>query len=58
MNIGNTRLKRFEEAIEAGQLLVLADVPRERVEEIEDRVRRHLPQTEIEGTEPTVPAFP
>jgi hypothetical protein len=58
MNIGNTRLKRFEDAIEAGQLLVLADVPRERVGEIEERVRQHLPQAEIEGTEPTVPPFP
>jgi hypothetical protein len=58
MNVGNTRLKRFEDAIEAGQLLVLADVPRVRVEEIEERVRQHLPKVEIEGTEPTIPAFP
>jgi hypothetical protein len=58
MNLGNTRLKRFEDAVEAGQLLVLADVPRERVDAIEERVRQHLPEAEIEGTEPTVPAFP
>jgi hypothetical protein len=58
MNLGNTRLKRFEDAVEAGQLLVLADVPRERVDAIEKRVRQHLPEAEIEGTEPTVPAFP
>jgi hypothetical protein len=58
MNVGNTRLKQFEHAIEAGQLLVLADVPRDRVEQIEERVRQHLPQVEIEGTEPTIPAFP
>jgi hypothetical protein len=58
MNIGNTRLKRFESAVEAGELLVLADVPRERIEEIEERIRKHLPEAEIEGTEPTVPAFP
>lgn len=58
MNVGNTRLKRFEDAIEAGQLLVLADVQREEVDAVEARVRRHLPQVEIEGTEPTIPAFP
>jgi len=28
---------------------VLADVPPERVEEIEARVKKHLPQVEIEG---------
>jgi len=58
MNVGNTRIKQFEAAIEAGQLLVLADVPRDRVEEIEARVRQHLPSVEIGGTEPRIPAFP
>lgn len=58
MNVGNTRLKRFETAIEQGELLVLAEVPESRVEEIEQRVKRHLPGVEIEGTEPTIPAFP
>jgi hypothetical protein len=58
MNVGNTRLKQFEQAIEAGRVLVLADVPRDRVEQIEERVRQHLPQVEIGGTEPTIPAFP
>jgi len=58
LNIGNTRLKQFEHAIEAGHLLVLADVPRDRVEEIEARIREHLPGVEIDGTEPHIPAFP
>jgi hypothetical protein len=58
MNVGNQRIKQFEAAIEAGQLLVLADVPTDRVEEIEARVKAHLPQVEIEGTEPIIPAFP
>lgn len=58
MNVGNTRLRQFEEAIERGSLLVMADVPRDRVDEIEERVRKHLPDAEIRGTEPTIPAFP
>jgi len=58
MNIGNTRLKRFEEAVEAGQLLILADVPPGRVDDIEERVRQHIPKAEIEGTEPMIPIFP
>jgi len=58
MNVGNTRLKRFERAIEDGQLLVLVDVPRGRVAEIETRVKQHLPTAQLKGVEPTIPAFP
>lgn len=58
MNVGNRQIKEFEGAIEAGELLVLADVPRERVNEIEASVKQHLPQVDIEGTEPNIPAFP
>ncbi len=58
VSVGNTRIKQFEKAIEAGQLLLLADVPKSRVDEIEERVKQHLPEVEIEGTEPIIPAFP
>ncbi len=58
MNVGNRRTKQFEDAIEAGELLVLADVPHERVDEIEEIVKLHLPQVEMEGTEPHIPEFP
>ncbi|SEL51498.1 DUF1269 domain-containing protein [Nitrosovibrio tenuis] len=55
---GSSRIKEFEDEIEAGQLLVMADVPKDRVEEIEALVKVHLPQVDIEGTEPKIPAFP
>lgn len=58
MNVGNRRIKEFEDAIEAGHFLVLADVPAGRVEEIEERVKQHLPEVEVESTEPKIPAFP
>ena len=58
VSTASSRIKQFEAAVEAGQLLVLADVPKSRVEEIEDRIRAHLPTVEIEGTEPIIPAFP
>jgi hypothetical protein len=58
MNVGNRRTKEFEDAIEAGHFLVLADVPADRVDEIEGLVKQHLPQVEVEKTEPKVPAFP
>lgn len=58
VSTASSRIKQFEVAIEAGQLLVLADVPKGRVEEIEARIKAHLPTVEIEGTEPIIPAFP
>ena len=58
MSYDSRRIKEFGDAIEAGELLVLADVPEDRVDEIETCVKKHLPQVEIEGTEPHVPAFP
>lgn len=58
MSVGNRRIKEFEDAIEAGHFLVLVDVSSDRVDEIEERVKQHLPEVEIEGTEPNIPAFP
>jgi len=58
MNIGNTRLRRFAPAIERGEVLVIADVRPERVDDIEARVRQQVPDARIEGIEPLVPPFP
>ena len=58
MSIGNRRTKEFEDAIEGGHFLVLVDVSADRVKEIEDRIKQHLPGVEVESTEPRVPAFP
>lgn len=58
MTLGNRRIKEFEDAIEAGHFLVLVDVPADRVDEIEGRIKQHLPEVELEKTEPKVPAFP
>jgi hypothetical protein len=58
VDVPNTRLKRFEEAIAGGQLLMMIDVPRDRVEEIEEMVKLHHAEADIQGTDPTIPAFP
>jgi hypothetical protein len=52
------RLKRFEGAIAQGQVLLMVDVPRSRVEEIEERLQALHPEAHLEGLEPNVPAFP
>jgi hypothetical protein len=54
----SSRLKRFEAAIEQGQILLMLDVPRSRVEEIETRLQALHPEAHLEGIEPNIPAFP
>ena len=54
----NSELKRFEKAIERGELLMMVDVPKNRVQELEDLVKRHHPEAIIRGTEPKMPPFP
>lgn len=55
MNSGNSRLKQFEEAIEQGELLMLVDIPRERIEWIKNLVAKHHPEAEFGGIEPILP---
>ena len=57
-DVPNSQLKEFQASIDAGQLLFMLDVPKVRVDEISELVKKHHPEAEIEGTEPTVPAFP
>lgn len=52
------RLQKFESAIESGQLLMMIDVPRDRVQATEELVHRHHPEAELEGIEPDMPLFP
>ncbi|QPF73531.1 DUF1269 domain-containing protein [Roseateles sp. DAIF2] len=52
------RLRRFADAIAAGQYLLMVDVPRSRVAQIEELLQRTHPEAHFEGVEPNVPAFP
>jgi hypothetical protein len=54
----SSRLKRFAPAIAQGQILLMADVPRSRVLEIERRLEALHPEAHLEGIEPNIPAFP
>jgi hypothetical protein len=54
----NNRLKRFGAAIEQGQILLMVDVPRSRVHDIEARLQALHPEAHLEGVEPNIPAFP
>lgn len=57
-SVGNRRIQQFAGAMERGEFLMMVDVPRRRVEEIEQIVTKHHPQVECSGTEPHIPAFP
>lgn len=54
----NTALRRFEAAIGEGRVLLMVDVPKDRVEEIQELVHRRHPEASDHGLEPTMPAFP
>lgn len=58
VNAPNRELEEFEEAVKRGEILMLIDVPRMRVEEIEELVRSKHPAVEFEGVEPHKPVFP
>lgn len=53
----NTRLKDFEAAMDDGKILLMADVPVEKVTEVTHKVESHN-QTVLGGEEPSIPAFP
>jgi hypothetical protein len=55
MNSGNSRLKKFEQAIEQGELLVLLDIPKDRIETISKLIIKHHPESAFEGMEPLLP---
>ncbi len=58
MDVPNTQIKKFEDAIEKGEVLMMVDIPKERVEEIEALIQQHHPDADMGGTEPHIPAFP
>ena len=58
VDVPNTRLKRFEQAIEKGELLMMVDVAKDRVDEIEEVIKLRHAEADIQGTDPTIPAFP
>ncbi|MGR8936082.1 MAG: DUF1269 domain-containing protein [Gammaproteobacteria bacterium] len=55
LQMGNSRLKQFEEAIEQGEILILVDVPKERIDDISKIIVKHHPGTKFEGIEPLLP---
>ena len=58
-SVGNRQIKQFSEAInEKGAFLMMVDLPRTRIAEIEQAIKKNNPEATCAGTEPTIPAFP
>lgn len=58
MDVPNSQIERFENAINEGEILMMVDIPKDRVDEIEELVQSHHPDADVGGTEPHIPAFP
>lgn len=54
----NSRLKAFERDIEAGKILVMVDVPIEKVTSTNALIQRFDPEVLVEGVEPHAPVIP
>ena len=57
-SFSSSRLSGFEDAIAKGQILIMADVPRDRVAHYERLIREADPDTEVIGIEPHTPIIP
>jgi hypothetical protein len=57
-SVPNSQLEPFRSAVDAGQILLMVDVPNHRWEEIEALLKRSHPEAEARGLEPNIPAFP
>jgi hypothetical protein len=55
LQVGNSRVKKYEEAIEQGELLVMVDIAKERIEAISQAITKHHPTAQFEGIEPLMP---
>jgi len=56
--VPNSRLKRFNDEIEQGKILLIIDVPEHKVQDVKTLVGRIHPEAVDRGVEVNVPVFP
>jgi uncharacterized membrane protein YeaQ/YmgE (transglycosylase-associated protein family) len=54
----NTRLRRFDKLLRKGRILLMVDIPKERIDEITNLILNHHENARQFGEEPSIPAFP
>ena len=57
-DIPNSQLREFTTAVADGQILMMVDVPKSKVAKVTEMIRKHHPEADMHGVEPTIPAFP
>lgn len=55
LEVENSRVKQYADAIEHGQLLVMVDIPKERIDAISQLIIKHHSSAQFEGIEPLLP---
>lgn len=55
LQVGNSKVKQYEEAIERGELLVMVDIPKGSIDAISKLIIKHHPTAHFEGIEPLLP---
>lgn len=58
LSVPNKHLRPFKDDIDAGRILLMVDVPHDRVDEIHALVRGEDPTVADHGEDPAIPAFP
>lgn len=54
----SSRLRVFEKEIEGGKILIMVDVPKKRVAQVNELIRSVDPEVEVRGVEPRAPVIP
>jgi hypothetical protein len=58
-SVGNRQIKQFSTAInDHGAFLMMVDVQKSRIDEVQQGIKQRHPEAMYEGIEPTIPAFP
>ncbi|MDD2738653.1 MAG: DUF1269 domain-containing protein [Methylomonas lenta] len=55
LQVGNSRVRDYSDAIERGEFLVMIDIAKERIDAIRQLITKHHPSAEFEGIEPLLP---
>lgn len=58
-SVGNRQIQQFSVAMnERGAFLMMVDIPKSRIDEVQLAIKQRHPEAMYEGIEPTIPAFP
>ncbi len=57
-SVPNTHLEKFKTEIEQGKVLMIVDVPKDQVDEVSNAIKKHHPEADLRGSDPTIPSFP